>query len=76
MENRVTKIANKTYTTLYSTTVYEYTLTLEQAGHDDFAVRYGMQRKENLPYAMAAKEFGECLMHRLVCEGLLGTEED
>lgn len=34
-----------------------------------FRVTYGAQVKENLTYAQAAKELGECILHALACEG-------
>ncbi len=36
-----------------------------------FAVRYGLQLKQDLDYRQAAKEFGECVMHELASESKL-----
>lgn len=50
-------------------------LSLEQSGFNEFAVVYGLDRKEKLSYTEAAKEYGECLMHALGCQGVLELEE-
>lgn len=34
-----------------------------------FTVTYGLQRKEGLTYAQAAKELGECIFHLEACNG-------
>lgn len=34
-----------------------------------FRVTYGLQVREQLYYAEAAKELGECIMHRAACQG-------
>ncbi len=39
-----------------------------------FAVVYGMQHTENLTYAAAAKEFGECVMHAETCAGSIAGD--
>lgn len=36
-----------------------------------FRVTYGSYVSEQLTYAEACKELGECLMHHLACEGLI-----
>lgn len=53
-----------------------FAIKLEQ--HEDkrghFRVTYGLQVKDNLTYAQASKEFGECVFHALACEGQLNNE--
>jgi len=44
---------------------------LEQTGVDLFTVHYGKQVKSGLTYAVAAREFGVCIMHALACDGKL-----
>lgn len=36
---------------------------------EDFAVQYGEQRKERLDRLQAAREFGQCILHALQCNG-------
>ena len=46
-------------------------IALDQQGKDRFRVTYGVQVKEGLTYAEAAKELGVCIMHALACDGRL-----
>ena len=39
-----------------------------------FTVTYGLQAKDGLTYARAAKELGECIFHHLACESELNNE--
>ena len=39
-----------------------------------FTVTYGLQVKDGLTYARAAKELGECIFHHLACESELNNE--
>jgi hypothetical protein len=39
-----------------------------------FRVVYGLQVKEGLTYAEAAREFGECVFHYEACNGRLGND--
>lgn len=48
-----------------------FDLTLYKEGRSTFSVVYGEQTKAHLSYAEAAKEFGECMMHALQCQGVL-----
>ena len=50
-------------------------IELRQQGRDRFSVRYGLQLKTGMPYADAAAELGECIMHNLACDGLLDNRE-
>ena len=44
------------------------------AADESFRVTYGMQVKDGLSYADAARELGECTMHRAACDGMLDNE--
>lgn len=46
-------------------------VTLQQRGKDNFAVRYGMQVDSELTYAAAAAKLGQAIMHELACDGNL-----
>ena len=46
-------------------------IRLIQNGLDRFNVVYGMQCRDNLTYAEAARELGECIMHALACDGAI-----
>ena len=39
-----------------------------------FTVTYGLQVKQNLTYAEAARELGECIFHALACDGKLDNQ--
>lgn len=52
-----------------------FAITLTQTGVDRYTVKYGIQVKENLTYAQAAKEIGYCFMHALACEGVIEPKE-
>ena len=49
----------------------EALITLAIGSNEKFVVTYGEEVSEELNYIAAAYELGECLMHRLACEGLL-----
>lgn len=56
---------------------YDYQVQLWQGGNPKrYAVTYGCQYAEGLNYAQAAAEFGQCLMHSLVCAGALDPEPE
>lgn len=46
-------------------------VTLQQRGRDNFAVRYGKQVRAELTYSQACKELGAAIMHQLACDGAL-----
>jgi hypothetical protein len=47
---------------------------IEQRGENGlFRITYGKQVKENLTYADACHEFGECVFHALACDGKIGN---
>jgi len=37
-------------------------------------VTYGLQVKDGLTYAQAARELGECIFHALACDSILNNE--
>lgn len=52
-----------------------FTVRIEQRGENGrFRITYGLQVKDGLTYADAAREFGECVFHALACEGRLGNQ--
>ena len=46
-------------------------VTLQQRGKDNFAVRYGKQVDADLSYSQACAELGQAIMHELACDGRL-----
>ena len=54
----------------------DHLIMLEQ--HEDkrglFRVTYGGQVTDNLTYARAAKELGECLFHHFACDSMLNAQ--
>jgi hypothetical protein len=50
-------------------------VTLQQRGRDNFAVRYGKQVDAGLSYGDACAKLGQALMHQLACEGQLDNRE-
>lgn len=44
-------------------------MALWQCANGKFIVTYGLQTKDQLNYAQAAREFGECVMHSCACAG-------
>ena len=50
-------------------------VTLQQRGRDNFAVRYGKQVVDGLPYAQACMELGRALMHQGACNELIDNRE-
>lgn len=52
----------------------QYPISIYQHGPDNFRIQYGLQIKDHLSYADAAKEFGECVFHFLACESKLDNE--
>lgn len=64
--------ANQPALTLFATgTGAASGISLTQTGIDRFTVQYGLQISKNLDYGRAARELGECVMHRLACESLI-----
>jgi hypothetical protein len=55
----------------YQVTIAGYEITLSQKGKDNFAVQYGKQYTDNLPYHEATFELGACIMHALACDSKL-----
>jgi hypothetical protein len=55
----------------YQVTLAGFEITLSQKGKDNFAVQYGKQYTEGLPYSEAAFELGACIMHALACDSKL-----
>lgn len=47
---------------------YDNHITLQQAGKDNFAVRYGKQVDAGLTYSQACSKLGQAFMHHLSCE--------
>lgn len=47
---------------------------VEQRANGLFRVTYGKQVRDNLTYAAAAHEFGECVFHALACDDKLNNE--
>lgn len=66
------------YKTIHSQIIAGYVIELEQllrpCRETLFAVHYGFQRTEGLTYPNAAKEYGQCIMNALACEGVLIDE--
>ncbi len=50
-------------------------IELTQRGHDDFVVRYGLQRNAG-DYDKACSLLGEAILHHLTCEGTIVCEDD
>lgn len=48
---------------------------LEQSSNGQFRVVYGGAVYDDLDYADAAKEYGECVFHSLACAGKLDNGE-
>lgn len=62
------------YKTCWSIRIGFY-IALEQAGPDDFCVRYGRQIDEGLSYSQAASKLGQAIMHALSCDALVDNRE-
>jgi hypothetical protein len=39
-----------------------------------FRVTYGLEVRDELPYALACKKFGEAVFHALACDGVLNND--
>lgn len=61
-------------TCLEITVPHQYPVKLEQDSSRKFRVTYGKQVNSRLDYGVAAKLFGECVMHALACNGQLNPE--
>lgn len=53
-----------------------FDLKLEQYADGRFKVTYGAQAWRGLTYGAAARQYGECLMHGLACEGNLNNDQE
>ena len=51
----------------------QFTVSLWQS-RSGFAVVYGLQLTAPLTYSQASQELGECLMHALSCQGVMGLD--
>lgn len=62
--------------TCYETQIAGFPVKIEQSEnrHGRFTVTYGEQVKPDLSYVEAAREFGLCVFHALVCDGSLNNE--
>lgn len=55
----------------------QHAVALWQRANGKFIVTYGLQTKDQLTYAQAAREFGECVMHACTCAGeIVNLESD
>lgn len=55
----------------YCISLINHDIHVEQRASKLFRVTYGKQVQDNLTYAEAAHEFGECVFHALSCEGAI-----
>lgn len=53
----------------------DYPVKLEQRANGKFKITYGAAVYDDLDYAAAAKEYGECVFHSLTCAGKLDNDE-
>jgi hypothetical protein len=66
---------NKLVTSHRAPNQFAVTLYQTRAGKAPrFAVVYGQRHSDNLTYAQAAREFGECVMHAETCAGNIAGE--
>jgi hypothetical protein len=62
------------FRTCYELPELAFGVKIEQRGENGlFRITYGKQVRENLTYADACHEFGECVFHALACDGKLGN---
>ena len=54
-----------------------YAVTLWQSKRNpaNYAVTYGSDATSDMTYSEASTEYGSCVMHMAVCEGLMEAEE-
>ena len=62
----------------YKRVAVEGDVSLFQSGRNPkrYAVTYGKQFTIGMDYGQAATEYGACLMHQLVCDGILVSEPE